>query len=195
MRAMVMHAPRQPLRLEERPDPVAGPGEIVVRVEACAVCRTDLHVVDGDLTEPKLPLVPGHEIVGIVESCGEGRRSCPRPARRHSLARPYLRLLQLLRQRAGEPLRQSWVHRLHLRRRVCQPCGGGCGFRLSARRLLRSGRHRTLDVRRADRLAVAEDGGRGQADRHLRLRCGRPHHRAGLHPSGPRGLCLYPGRR
>lgn len=72
MRAMVMHAPRQPLRLEERPDPVAGPGEIVVRVEACAVCRTDLHVVDGDLTEPKLPLVPGHEIVGIVESCGEG---------------------------------------------------------------------------------------------------------------------------
>ena len=72
MRAMVLHAPRQPLRLEERPDPEAGPGEIVVRVEACAVCRTDLHVVDGDLTEPKLPLVPGHEIVGIVEACGEG---------------------------------------------------------------------------------------------------------------------------
>lgn len=71
MKAMVLHAPRQPLRLEERPDPVAGPGEIVVRVEACAVCRTDLHVVDGDLTEPKLPLIPGHEIVGIVESCGE----------------------------------------------------------------------------------------------------------------------------
>ncbi|MFN7008454.1 MAG: zinc-dependent alcohol dehydrogenase family protein [Allorhizobium sp.] len=72
MRAMVLHAPRQPLRLEERPDPEAGPGEIVVRVEACAVCRTDLHVVDGDLTEPKLPLVPGHEIVGIVERCGAG---------------------------------------------------------------------------------------------------------------------------
>ena len=70
MRAMVLHAPREPLRLEERPDPVAGPSEIVVRVEACAVCRTDLHVVDGDLTEPKLPLIPGHEIVGIVESCG-----------------------------------------------------------------------------------------------------------------------------
>jgi propanol-preferring alcohol dehydrogenase len=69
MKAMVLHAPRQPLRLEERPDPVAGPSEIVVRVEACAVCRTDLHVVDGDLTEPKLPLIPGHEIVGIVESC------------------------------------------------------------------------------------------------------------------------------
>lgn len=72
MKAMVLHAPREPLRLEDRPDPLAGPGEIVVRVEACAVCRTDLHVVDGDLTEPKLPLIPGHEIVGIVESCGEG---------------------------------------------------------------------------------------------------------------------------
>lgn len=72
MKAMVLHAPRQPLRLEERSDPKAGAGEIVVRVEACAVCRTDLHVVDGDLTEPKLPLVPGHEIVGIVEACGEG---------------------------------------------------------------------------------------------------------------------------
>ena len=72
MKAMVLHAPRGPLRLEDRPDPLAGPGEIVVRVEACAVCRTDLHVVDGDLTEPKLPLIPGHEIVGIVESCGEG---------------------------------------------------------------------------------------------------------------------------
>ena len=72
MKAMVLHAPRQPLVLEQRPDPVAGPGEIVVRVEACAVCRTDLHVVDGDLTEPNLPLIPGHEIVGIVESCGAG---------------------------------------------------------------------------------------------------------------------------
>ena len=72
MKAMVLHAPRQPLVLEQRPDPVAGPGEIVVRVEACAVCRTDLHVVDGDLTETKLPLIPGHEIVGIVESCGAG---------------------------------------------------------------------------------------------------------------------------
>ena len=72
MRAMVLHAPREPLRLEERPDPVAGPGEIVVRDAACAVCRTALHVVDGDLTEPKLPLIPGHEIVGIVDSCGAG---------------------------------------------------------------------------------------------------------------------------
>jgi propanol-preferring alcohol dehydrogenase len=67
MRAMVLHAPHQPLSLEERPDPEPGPGEIVIRVEACAVCRTDLHVVDGELPHPRLPIVPGHEIVGTVE--------------------------------------------------------------------------------------------------------------------------------
>ncbi|MCX5514650.1 zinc-dependent alcohol dehydrogenase family protein [Kaistia algarum] len=72
MRAMVLHAVGQPLVLEERPVPLPGPGEIRVRVEACAVCRTDLHVVDGDLPDPRLPLVPGHEIVGIVEAVGEG---------------------------------------------------------------------------------------------------------------------------
>ena len=72
MRAMVFDGPGLPLRLEERPVPSPGRGEILVRVEACAVCRTDLHVVDGDLTRPKLPLVPGHEIVGIVEALGDG---------------------------------------------------------------------------------------------------------------------------
>jgi propanol-preferring alcohol dehydrogenase len=70
MRAMVLHAPGQPLRMEERPDPEPGRDEIVVRVEACAVCRTDLHVVDGELTHPHLPVVPGHEIVGTVERVG-----------------------------------------------------------------------------------------------------------------------------
>ncbi len=72
MRAMVLHAIGEPLVLEERATPAPGAGEILVRVEACAVCRTDLHVVDGDLTEPHLPLIPGHEIVGIVEAVGPG---------------------------------------------------------------------------------------------------------------------------
>ncbi len=72
MRAMVLHAPGQPLRLEIRPDPPPGPGEVRLRVEACAVCRTDLHVVDGELPLPRLPLVPGHEIVGIVDALGPG---------------------------------------------------------------------------------------------------------------------------
>ncbi|MDB5651881.1 MAG: zinc-binding alcohol dehydrogenase family protein, partial [Hyphomicrobiales bacterium] len=72
MKAMVLHAFDQRLVLELRPDPAHGPGEILVRVEACAVCRTDLHVVDGDLPLPKFPLVPGHEIIGIVETLGAG---------------------------------------------------------------------------------------------------------------------------
>ncbi|MBU0741804.1 zinc-dependent alcohol dehydrogenase family protein [bacterium] len=72
MRAMVLHGHGEPLRLEDIPDPAPAPGELLVRVNACGVCRTDLHVVDGDLTEPVLPLVPGHQIVGRVEALGEG---------------------------------------------------------------------------------------------------------------------------
>src|SRR3712207_1378502 len=75
MKAMVLHEVRTPLRLEERPRPSPGPGEIRVGVEACAVCRTDLHVVDGELPHPRLPLVPGHEIVGRVEALGSGVRN------------------------------------------------------------------------------------------------------------------------
>ncbi|PKP76638.1 MAG: alcohol dehydrogenase, partial [Alphaproteobacteria bacterium HGW-Alphaproteobacteria-3] len=72
MRAMLLDAPGKKLRLAEIAVPQAGPGEVVVKVEACGVCRTDLHVVDGELPEPKLPLVPGHEIVGRVAALGEG---------------------------------------------------------------------------------------------------------------------------
>src|SRR4051812_45461255 len=72
MKAMVLRAIGQPLALEERPDPTPGPGEIRLRVEACAVCRTDLHVVDGELPDPRLPIVPGHEIIGIVDALGPG---------------------------------------------------------------------------------------------------------------------------
>ncbi len=72
MRAMVLDAPGRPLREEsiERPEP--GPGEVLLEVAACGICRTDLHVVDGELTKPKLPLVPGHQIVGRVAAAGEG---------------------------------------------------------------------------------------------------------------------------
>jgi len=72
MHAMVLTRPRTPLELVERSRPEPGPGEILVRVGACGVCRTDLHVVDGDLTDPALPIVPGHEIVGRVAAIGEG---------------------------------------------------------------------------------------------------------------------------
>lgn len=70
MQAMVLDAPGQPLRMEQRPDPQPGTGEIRVRIDACAICRTDLHIVDGELALPRLPIVPGHEIIGIVEAVG-----------------------------------------------------------------------------------------------------------------------------
>jgi propanol-preferring alcohol dehydrogenase len=72
MRAMVLRSLKAPLRLEERAMPEPQAGEILVAVSACAVCRTDLHVVDGDLADPKLPIIPGHEIVGRVVACGTG---------------------------------------------------------------------------------------------------------------------------
>src|SRR5260370_21020068 len=71
MRAMVLNTPRTPLRETDLPVPAVGPEQVLVKVHACGVCRTDLHVVDGELTEPKLPLVPGHEIVGTVAAKGE----------------------------------------------------------------------------------------------------------------------------
>ncbi len=72
MRAAVLRRPGQPLTLEQRELPVPGPGQVLLRVRACAVCRTDLHVLDGELPHPMLPLVPGHEIVGTVEALGAG---------------------------------------------------------------------------------------------------------------------------
>jgi alcohol dehydrogenase, propanol-preferring len=72
MRAMVLEQQRTPLVMRERPMPAPAHGEIVVEIAACGVCRTDLHVVDGELPNPKLPIVPGHEIVGRVAATGEG---------------------------------------------------------------------------------------------------------------------------
>jgi alcohol dehydrogenase, propanol-preferring len=72
MRAMVLDRPGQPLVMRERPVPQPAAGEILVELSACGVCRTDLHVVDGELPHPKLPIVPGHEIVGRVAKLGSG---------------------------------------------------------------------------------------------------------------------------
>lgn len=72
MRAMLLDAPGRPLRLAEVQLPPPGTGQVLIRVHACGVCRTDLHVMDGELPEPKLPLVPGHEIVGTVVAKGAG---------------------------------------------------------------------------------------------------------------------------
>lgn len=72
MKAMVLEEARRPLVMTALSDPTPGRGEIRLKIEACAVCRTDLHVVNGDLTHPKLPLVPGHEIVGVIDRVGDG---------------------------------------------------------------------------------------------------------------------------
>ena len=72
MRAMILDAPGRRLRLGELPDPEPAPGQVRIAVRACGVCRTDLHVVDGELADAKLPLVPGHQAVGVVEALGSG---------------------------------------------------------------------------------------------------------------------------
>lgn len=72
MKAMVFTGAGKPLAYRETPQPKPGKGEVLIRILACAVCRTDLHVVDGELPRPKLPLIPGHEIVGVVVERGEG---------------------------------------------------------------------------------------------------------------------------
>ncbi len=72
MRAMVLDKPGQPLQPRDVPDPQPGPGQVLIDIHVCGICRTDLHVVDGELTEPKLPLIPGHQIVGTVLELGDG---------------------------------------------------------------------------------------------------------------------------
>lgn len=75
MRAMLLDSPKSSLRLGELPIPTPQPGQLLVKVRACGVCRTDLHIVDGELTHPKLPLILGHQIVGTVAEIGDRDRS------------------------------------------------------------------------------------------------------------------------
>lgn len=74
MKAMVMDAPRRPLVLRDVPVPAPGPGQVLIRVQACGVCRTDLHIIDGELPGPKLPLILGHQIAGTVAASGPDAR-------------------------------------------------------------------------------------------------------------------------
>src|SRR6266566_645654 len=122
MRAMTLEKPRTPLVMRERPAPAPAPGEILIEIAACGVCRTDLHVVDGELPNPKLPIVPGHG--------GESRRTGHKRARRGPLARLDLRRLPLLPQRPREPVRSADIYRLHARRRLCHACARRCALLL-----------------------------------------------------------------
>ena len=125
MLAMVLPRPGLPLEARDVLLPVPGPGEVRLRVAACGVCRTDLHVVDGELPFLGRPLVPGHEIVGRVEAVGTGCGPVPagRSGRR-PLAGLDLRHLPVLHLGAGEPLRARALHGLPPRRRLRRGGGG-----------------------------------------------------------------------
>ena len=196
MFAMVLDAPGRPLRPARLPDPVPGPGQVLVRVRACAVCRTDLHVVDGELPHPKLPLIPGHEIVGEVVACGPGPapfalgRRVGIPWLGHTCgACPYCRA------RPRESVRRAGLHRLHAGRRLCRVRRRRRRLLLPAPRPLRRRRGRSAAVRRPDRLSHLAHGRRRPPPRHLGLRRRRPHRGPGRPARGPRALRLHPPRR
>jgi propanol-preferring alcohol dehydrogenase len=86
LRVMVLKRVGEPLVLEQRPDPEPGPSELLIRVEACGVCRTDLHVVDGELPDVRPPIVPGHEVVGRVVRSGAEVEGASRSARGSAFA-------------------------------------------------------------------------------------------------------------
>jgi D-arabinose 1-dehydrogenase-like Zn-dependent alcohol dehydrogenase len=104
MRAMVLEQPAPvetaPLRLVERPRPDPCPGEVRVRVHVCGICRTDLHVIEGDLAPQRPAIVPGHQVVGVVDACGAG---CTRLAVGQRVG------LDLLRLAAEIPIRPHTV--------------------------------------------------------------------------------------
>ena len=105
MRAMRVHRPGEGLHLDQIEVPVAGPGEIIVWVAACGVCRTDLHIADGDLPLRKTPVVPGHEVVGEVVELGCRRQSLhSRIGSRRPLARGVLQNVHLSLVETGKPV-------------------------------------------------------------------------------------------
>ena len=183
MRAMVLDAPRTPLRAAELPAPEPGGGEVLIEVAVCGVCRTDLHVVDGELTEPKLPLVPGHEIVGRVASAGSGSPRATAWGCR-GWAGPTANAATAARH--GEPLRQRPFYRLRPRWRVRRGRGGGRAVLLPDPRGLLRPPGRAAALRRADRLPRAAAGGRRRAAGSVRLRRRGPHRVPGRRHEGRR---------
>ena len=181
-----MDAPGRALELRELPSPEQAAGQVLLRVLACGVCRTDLHVVDGELPHPKLPLVPGHQIVGEV--IGESARF--EPARvsaspgsaRHAAsavtAEPAARTSATMHASPGTTstaaLRSSRRGRALLLPdpgRLCRRAG--C----------------PASLRRSDRLPVIPHGRRRGRDRSLRLRGGRSHRLSDRRRGGPRRVC------
>ena len=189
MLAMRLHAPGEALRAERVPVPEPGPGQVLIEVAACGVCRTDLHVVDGDLTEGKYPLVPGHEIVGRVVRGGT------RFAAGVRVGVPWL----------------GWTcgrceYCASGRENLCGEArftgytldGGYAGYAVADERFCFALPERYGDaeaapllVRRADRLPLVRIRGRGAHARPVRLRRRRAPARAGGEGAGTKGFRLY----
>ncbi len=192
MKAMVFEGPGRPLRLMERSIPEYSPDQVLIRVSACGVCRTDLHVVDGDLKEPKLPLVLGHEIVGVVEAVGERVEGLE------------------LGQRVGVPwLGGTCAECAYCKRdqeNLCDQAvftgyqidGGYAEYAVADHRYafpLASGtvrcRSGAASLRRSHRLPLPVHDRRGAETGTVRIWRRRPHHRPGGAASRSRGLRLH----
>ena len=103
MKASLLRTPApiesNPLQFADVARPVPAEGEALIRVRMCGVCRTDLHVIEGELPPRKSPVIPGHQVVGVVDKLGEGSHSlCDRSSCRRRLAAPYRRLVRILPQ-------------------------------------------------------------------------------------------------
>ena len=197
MRALVLDRPREPLRLVERPRPEPGPGQVRLRVRACGVCRTDLHVVDGELPDLGRPVVPGHQVVGVVDAAGPG---AVRLATGQRVGVPWLgwtcgacRFCLSGRENlctqarfTGYHLDGGFAEAVVADERFCFPLPEGYGDVGSGAAALR-GTHR---------LPRAVDGRGRRAAGALRLRRRRPHRRAGRAPPGPARVRVHAtGRR
>ena len=174
MRAMLLDAPGTRLREAEIRPPEPRPGQVRIRVGACGVCRTDLHVRDGELPDPKLPLILGHQIVGTVVGGGRLRRGA-------RVGVPWLGWTcgecRYCRSGPGEPLRPRPLHRLHPRRRLRRGGRGRRALLLPAPEGRRRGA-RAAPLRGPHRLSRAACGRRRRTARPLRLRRRRAPRRA-----------------
>ena len=196
MFGMVLHEIGRPLVYEELPDPVPGPGELRVRVEACGVCRTDLHVVDGELPDEILPIIPGHEIVGRIDALGpqvEGREIGER------VGIPWLGstcgvcpyCVSHRENLCDRPVFTGYTRNGGYATRAI--ADARYAFRLSEDRQRR--RACAFALCRPHRLALAKLCGQCKDSRPLWLRGGGSYHRASRAQTGAPGFCLHAPRR
>ena len=194
MRAMQLAKIGQPLVLSTLPDPQPGASEVRVQVTACGVCRTDLHVVDGDLPNPKLPIIPGHEIVGRIDRIGKDVRSLRLGMR---VGVPWLGFtcgVCPYCQKGAENLCDYPLFTGYTRD------GGYADYVVADARYTFELPEEGNDVapaalRRINWLAISSDGWRGKENRPLRIWSCRAHHRPGCSMARPKSLCVHATRR